>query len=84
MSIFGLKYKPKRRSTNRRKAAEDSRAPRGPEKLADPQQHYPLLRLTHPQYLMAASCVTMLPRLLLFFAAQRYFVESHTMSGLKG
>ena len=40
--------------------------------------------VTHPQYLLAASCVTMLPCLVLFFAAQRYFVESHTFTGLKG
>ena len=38
----------------------------------------------HPQYLMAASCITMLPCLILFFAAQKYFVESIAMTGLKG
>ena len=40
--------------------------------------------VTHPQYLLAASCVTMLPCLVLFFAAQRYFVESQTFTGIKG
>jgi ABC-type glycerol-3-phosphate transport system permease component len=34
--------------------------------------------------LMAASFVTMLPCILLFFAAQKYFVESVATSGLKG
>lgn len=34
--------------------------------------------------LMAASFITMLPCILLFFAAQRYFVESVATSGLKG
>jgi ABC-type glycerol-3-phosphate transport system permease component len=33
--------------------------------------------------LMAASVVTMLPCIILFFAAQRYFVESVAMTGLK-
>ena len=33
--------------------------------------------------LMAASVVTMLPCIVLFFAAQRYFVESVAMTGLK-
>ena len=36
------------------------------------------------QLLMAASFVTMLPCILLFFAAQRYFVQSTAASGLKG
>ncbi len=36
------------------------------------------------QLLMAASFVTMLPCILLFFAAQRYFVQSTASSGLKG
>jgi ABC-type glycerol-3-phosphate transport system permease component len=36
------------------------------------------------QLLMAASVVCMLPCILLFFAAQRFFVESTTSSGLKG
>jgi len=34
--------------------------------------------------LMAASFVTMLPCILLFFAAQRYFMNTDTGSGLKG
>jgi ABC-type glycerol-3-phosphate transport system permease component len=36
------------------------------------------------QLLMAASCVTMLPCIILFFAAQKYFVDSVAMTGLKG
>lgn len=36
------------------------------------------------QLLMAASFVTMLPCIVLFFAAQRYFVQSTAASGLKG
>ncbi|MEM7682812.1 MAG: carbohydrate ABC transporter permease [Planctomycetota bacterium] len=36
------------------------------------------------QLLMAASFVTMLPCILLFFAAQRYFVDTGASSGLKG
>jgi multiple sugar transport system permease protein len=39
--------------------------------------------VTDAQQLMAASCVTMLPCILLFFAAQKYFVESVAMTGLK-
>ena len=35
-------------------------------------------------YLMAASLVTMLPVLLVFFLAQRLFIEGITFSGLKG
>jgi multiple sugar transport system permease protein len=35
-------------------------------------------------HLMAASVVCMLPCVVLFFAAQRYFVESVSMTGLKG
>lgn len=34
--------------------------------------------------LMAASFITMLPCIILFFAAQKYFVESVATSGLKG
>lgn len=34
--------------------------------------------------LMAASFVTMLPCILLFFAAQRYFMDTGTSTGLKG
>jgi ABC-type glycerol-3-phosphate transport system permease component len=33
---------------------------------------------------MAASLVTMLPVLLVFFLAQRLFIEGITFSGLKG
>lgn len=35
-------------------------------------------------YLMAASLVVMLPILVLFFFAQRYFIEGITLTGLKG
>ncbi len=35
-------------------------------------------------YLMAASTLTVLPVLALFFAAQRYFIEGIVMSGIKG
>jgi len=38
----------------------------------------------HRERLMAASFVTMLPCILLFFAAQRYFVDSSASSGMKG
>lgn len=38
----------------------------------------------HRNLLMAASFVTMLPCIILFFAAQRYFVSSAASSGLKG
>lgn len=36
------------------------------------------------QLLMAASFVTMLPCIVLFFAAQRYFVDTGVTAGLKG
>jgi multiple sugar transport system permease protein len=36
------------------------------------------------QLLMAASVVCMAPCVLLFFAAQRFFVQSSASSGLKG
>lgn len=35
-------------------------------------------------YLMAASTVVILPMIVMFFAAQRYFIEGITFSGLKG
>lgn len=35
-------------------------------------------------YLMAASVVTMLPSLVFYFVGQRYFVESITLTGMKG
>lgn len=34
--------------------------------------------------LMAATCVTLLPCVILFFSAQRYFVQGETSAGLKG
>ena len=36
------------------------------------------------QYLMAASLVTISPVVILFFAAQRYFMQGVTVSGMKG
>lgn len=36
-----------------------------------------------PQLLLAASTLTMLPCIILFFALQKYFVESVAMTGLK-
>ena len=36
------------------------------------------------ELLMAASCITMLPCVVLFFAAQRYFVDNGASSGIKG
>jgi ABC-type glycerol-3-phosphate transport system permease component len=39
---------------------------------------------TNWAYLMAASLVTTLPVILVFFAAQRYFVEGITLTGVKG
>jgi multiple sugar transport system permease protein len=36
------------------------------------------------QYLMAASMLSALPCVILFFLAQRYFVEGVVMSGIKG
>jgi len=34
-------------------------------------------------YLMAASLVTMLPVIILFFLAQRLFIEGITLTGIK-
>lgn len=39
---------------------------------------------TEWNYLMAASSLIVLPILLVFFAAQRYFIEGISMTGLKG
>lgn len=36
------------------------------------------------QYLMAATLVTILPVVILFFAAQRYFIQGVTVTGMKG
>jgi multiple sugar transport system permease protein len=38
----------------------------------------------HYQLLMAASTAAMLPMLILFFFAQRFFIEGITLTGLKG
>ncbi|NIA14025.1 MAG: ABC transporter permease subunit [Nitrospiraceae bacterium] len=37
-----------------------------------------------PQYMLAASNLTLIPILVAFFAAQKYFVEGITLTGLKG
>jgi len=37
-----------------------------------------------PQYVMAASLVSIVPVLILFFSAQRYFVEGIALTGTKG
>ena len=42
------------------------------------------LYATDWHYLMAASTVATLPIILLFFAAQRYFIQGVVLSGLKG
>ena len=39
---------------------------------------------TEWNYLMAASTLIVLPILLIFFAAQRYFIEGVSMTGMKG
>jgi ABC-type glycerol-3-phosphate transport system permease component len=39
---------------------------------------------TNWAYLMAASLVTSLPVIVIFFFAQRYFIEGITLSGIKG
>lgn len=39
---------------------------------------------TNWAYLMAASLVTTLPVIIVFFAAQRYFIEGITLTGVKG
>jgi multiple sugar transport system permease protein len=42
------------------------------------------LYTTQWHYLMAASTATILPVLILFFVAQRYFIQGIVMSGIKG
>jgi multiple sugar transport system permease protein len=39
---------------------------------------------THWNYLMAATVVSILPPLLVFFTSQRYFVEGAVLTGVKG
>jgi multiple sugar transport system permease protein len=39
---------------------------------------------TQWQYLMAASTVMIVPIIVLFFLAQRYFVQGIVMTGVKG
>lgn len=41
-------------------------------------------RYTQWNYLMAASTLTLIPVLILFFAAQRYFMEGILLTGLSG
>ncbi|MEN9938937.1 MAG: hypothetical protein RLZZ387_5516 [Chloroflexota bacterium] len=42
------------------------------------------LYATQWQYLMAASTAVVVPMLVLFFLAQRYFVQEVVLTGLKG
>ena len=42
------------------------------------------LYATQWQYLMAASTVVVVPTLVLFFLAQRYFIQGVVLTGLKG
>lgn len=41
-------------------------------------------QMTNPQYIMAASLVAILPIIVIFFAAQKYFVEGIALTGTKG
>ncbi len=41
-------------------------------------------QLTNPHYVMAASIIAVLPVVLLFFLAQRHFVEGIALTGTKG
>ena len=37
-----------------------------------------------PHFVMAASLVSLVPVLILFFSAQRYFVKGIALTGIKG
>ncbi len=39
---------------------------------------------TFPHYMLAASNIALIPVLLLFFLAQRYFVQGIVLTGMKG
>jgi multiple sugar transport system permease protein len=39
---------------------------------------------TQLNYMMAATCLAIIPMIVIFFFAQRYFIEGITFSGLKG
>lgn len=41
-------------------------------------------QMTNPQYIMAASLITILPIVAIFFIAQKYFVEGIALTGTKG
>ena len=41
-------------------------------------------QMTNPQYVMAASLVAILPVIVIFFIAQKYFVEGIALTGTKG
>lgn len=41
-------------------------------------------QITNPHYIMAASVVAILPLVVLFFVAQRYFMEGIALTGTKG
>lgn len=47
-------------------------------------QYMSTLGNTHWNYLMAASLLTLLPPLLIFFFAQRFFIQGAILTGLKG
>ena len=47
-------------------------------------QSFNAFRSEHPELLMAASLVTVLPCILLFFFAQRIFIQGIVISGVKG
>ena len=52
--------------------------------MEDAQNHRAQLATMVKDLLMAASVFTLLPILLLFLFAQRYFIESVNLSGLRG
>jgi len=41
-------------------------------------------QLTNPHYIMAASIVAVIPVALIFFLAQKYFVQGIALTGTKG
>ncbi|HNT89560.1 MAG TPA: carbohydrate ABC transporter permease, partial [Candidatus Hydrogenedentes bacterium] len=41
-------------------------------------------QLTNPHYIMAASIVAIIPIVIIFFMAQKYFVEGIALTGTKG
>lgn len=45
---------------------------------------YPLKKATQPHRLMAATVVMVLPIIIVFFFAQRTFIQGIVVSGVKG